>query len=234
MFCNWTITSTDGLWKSNDKGTFDKINESPNSIRFNSLVVTSNNVVYIGTFKGNGGIWTINLIEQLITINKPDTIDKSWPLYKGIVYNSGQKIDIKENLVASAKLDGNSITVPSTNVNIPVGEHTLVLTLKDKTFANVFGGDPNTGEITYKLWVKTSIVKKRHINYTTNTDDTDLTDLSLGFVSTSGNTNGCSIIQTKSKDGSVHNAPLITNFADSLIDHSNSYYIYTRNSWWKY
>ncbi|WP_342276468.1 hypothetical protein [Spiroplasma endosymbiont of Nebria brevicollis] len=69
-----------------------------------------------------------------------------------MIYNSVQKIDIKDKLVETATLDRNSIIVPSTNVNIPVGEHTLVLTLKDKKLASVFGGDPTTGQVTYKLW----------------------------------------------------------------------------------
>ncbi|WP_210753482.1 hypothetical protein, partial [Borreliella valaisiana] len=62
---------------------------------------------------------------MLLNVNKPDTFDKSWPLYSGIVYNSIQKIDIKENLVASAILDGKSQTVPKIGLDIPVGEHNL-------------------------------------------------------------------------------------------------------------
>lgn len=54
----------------------------------------------------------------------------------------------------------------------------------------LFDRDVSTGQVAYKLWVKTSIDKK-DIQYSTNQDDTDLTDLSLGFVSTAGNTNGC-------------------------------------------
>ncbi|MBP1528228.1 MAG: hypothetical protein H9Q65_03125, partial [Spiroplasma ixodetis] len=211
----YVSTNGDGLWKSNGKGAFDKINESPNNIMFNSLVVTSSNVVYMGTYKGNGGIWTINLIEQLIKVNKPDNFDKSWLLYSGIVYNSAQKIDIKENLVASATLDGKSQTVPKIGLDIPVGEHNLILTLKDKTLASVFGGEPNTGQVTYKLWVKTSIDKNK-IDYQTKIDDTQLY---TGLVSNTGNTKSKDIIQTKIKDGTgTHNASINLSLNDNLID----------------
>lgn len=66
-------------------------------------------------------------------------------------YNSEQKIDIKEKLVASAKLDNKSITIPTTDLDIPVGEHNLILTLKDeyKKDAKLFGG--NEGEVIYKI-----------------------------------------------------------------------------------
>lgn len=98
------------------------------------------------------------------------------------------------------------------------------MTLKDeyKKDAKLFGG--NEGEVIYKIWVKT-LIDKKDINYATNQADTDLTDLSLGFVSTSGNTADCPIIQTKSKDGSTHNAELMTELNDKLIDYQNSYYV---------
>ena len=88
-------------------------------------------------------------------------------------------------------LNGNSITVPSTDVNMPVGEHTLVLILKDeyKKYLYLFSGDVTTGQVTYKLLVKTSVDKSK-IGYETN----QYTDLLSGLVSDLGNTNGVLIL----------------------------------------
>ncbi|WP_174479960.1 hypothetical protein [Spiroplasma endosymbiont of Danaus chrysippus] len=209
-----------GLYKSNGTDEFTKVNEVPDDDVINSVLIAPNGVIYIGT--ENKGLYTINPINLLLKITKPDTFDKSWPLYQGIVYNSVQKMDIKENLVASATLDGKSITVPTTNLDIPVGEHNLILTLKDKALASAFGGDFNTGQVTYKLWVKTSIDKNK-IDYQTKIDDTQLY---TGLVSNAGNTNNAEIIQTKSKDGTGnHDASINIDFKDTLIDYKNSYFV---------
>ncbi|WP_252319118.1 WD40/YVTN/BNR-like repeat-containing protein [Spiroplasma endosymbiont of Lariophagus distinguendus] len=199
------------VYKSTDGNTFTAIFKIEKD-SITSLAVDKDNNVYVGTDKG---LYITNPINLLLKIIKPDTFDKSWPLYKGIVYDSIQKIDIKEKLVANATLDGKSITIPTTDLDIPIGEHNLILTLKDKSFASVFGGDVTTGQVTYKLWVKTSIDKNK-INYQTKIDDTELF---TGLVSNVGNTKNADIIQTKIKDGTGrHNAIINIGLNDTLID----------------
>ncbi|MBP1525259.1 MAG: hypothetical protein H9Q67_01940, partial [Spiroplasma ixodetis] len=219
---NIYIGTIAGLYKSNNGTDFELVNiKTGTSNEIRSLAII-NNTIYVGTY--NKGLYAINLIEQLIKINKPDTFDKSWPLYNGIVYSSTQKIDIKDNLVASATLDGKSITIPTTNLDIPIGEHNLILTLKDKTLATIFGGDTLTGQVTYKLWVKT-LIDKNQIDYQTKIDDTQLYN---GLVSNFGNTNNADIIQTKIKDGTgTHDASLNIDFKDILIDFdvNKSFYV---------
>lgn len=208
------------LWKSTNGINFQQVtNDIKNQIW--TITIDSNGTIWIGT--ENDGLWIINSINSLLKIYKPDTFEKSWLLYNGIVYNSVQKIDIKDNLVASATLDNKSITIPTTDLDIPVGKHNLVLTLKDKKLASIFGGDTSTGKVTYKLWVKTSIDKNK-IDYLTKIDDTQLYN---GLVSNAGNTNGADIVQTKSKDGTgKHDASLSIDFKDILInfDVNKSFY----------
>lgn len=80
-------------------------------------------------------------------------------------------------------------------IDIPSGEHTLILTLKDeyRQYLDLFSGDITTDQVKYKLWVK-RVIDKNKINYKTNVDDTDLL---TGLVSDLGNTNGSDIIQTE-------------------------------------
>ncbi|MBP1528560.1 MAG: hypothetical protein H9Q65_04890, partial [Spiroplasma ixodetis] len=212
--------TSQGLYKSVDGINFTEINET-NKEDISSIAITTDGTIYISIYKG---LYTINPINLLLNVNKPDTFDKSWPLYNGIVYSSTQKIDIKENLVASATLDGTSITIPTTDLDIPVGEHTLILTLKDKKLASIFGGDTSTGQVTYKLWVKTSIDKNK-IDYQTKIDDTQLY---TGLVSNAGNTKNADIIQTKIKNGTgTHDASINIDFKDILIDFdvNKSFYV---------
>jgi len=110
------------IYKSDDGIIFNKIYQIDHYIVVN---VTPDGKIYLGTEKSG-----LLIIDSLLKINKPNYLGN---LYNGIVYNSAQKIDIKEKLVASAQLDGSSITVPTTNLDIPIGEHNLILTLKDKT-----------------------------------------------------------------------------------------------------
>ena len=217
---NIYIGTVQGLYKSNNGADFELIDiKTGTSNEIRSLAII-NNTTYVGTY--DKGLYAINLIERLIKISKPDTFDKSWLLYNGIVYNSVQKIDIKDELVETATLDNKNITLPATDLDITVGEHVLILTLKDKSLASDFGGYTNTGKVIYKLWVKTTIDKEK-INYSTNIDDTDLLS---GLVSDLGNTNNAQIIQTRVKQGSsVHPATLSSNFDDILIDYKNSFYI---------
>lgn len=191
------------------------------------------NVTIKGVVKNWPYVYNSFVMQSISTQKSPvdisETIPKNYYLNtntKTFVYNKKQLISVNEKFIKSATLDLKNITIPTTDLEFTNGQHTLVLTLKDeyKQSAILFGGNENTGEITFNFWIKTSIDKK-NINYTTNHDDTDLTDLSLGFVSTSGNTINCPIIQTKSKDRSIHNAPLITNFTDVEIDYPNSYYV---------
>lgn len=116
-----------------------------------------NGTIYVGEYQG---LYKIDLIDNLLTLNQPNYIGDK---YDGFVYKNELKLDFKEQYLKSAMLDGNSITVPSTDVNIPVGEHTLVLTLKDeyKKYLDLFSGDVTTGQVTYKLWVKTLVDKSR-------------------------------------------------------------------------
>ncbi|MBP1527505.1 MAG: hypothetical protein H9Q66_06265, partial [Spiroplasma ixodetis] len=84
-------------------------------------------------------------------------------------------------------------------------------------------------QVAYKLWVKT-LIDKKDIQYSTNIDDTDLTDLSLGFIADvkEGKTtyHNSPIIETKNKDGTgTHNASLNIDFKDILIDYPNSFYV---------
>jgi len=220
---NIYVGTDKGLYKSNGINEFIIVDQIPNDAWVSDIAISYDGTIYVTT--QNKGLYVTNPINLLLKINKPDTFDKSWLVYKAIVYNSVQKIDIKEQLVSSARLDNKSITIPTIDLDIPVGEHTLVLTLKNKSLASVFGGDPITGQVIYKLWVKTKIIDTDKI-YSTNDDDTDLTDLSLGFISNFGNTNNCPIIETKSKDGTgIHDAFLIMNFNDKLIDFDNSFYV---------
>ncbi|WJG71311.1 WD40/YVTN/BNR-like repeat-containing protein [Spiroplasma ixodetis] len=201
------------IYQSNDGLSFNKIYQIDHYIVVN---VTADGTIYVGTEKSG-----LLIINSLLKLNKPNYLGN---LYNGIVYNSIQKIDIKENLVASAILDGKSQTVPKIGLDIPVGEHNLILTLKDKTLASVFGGDPNTGQVTYKLWVKTSIDKNK-IDYQAKIDDTQLY---TGLVSNTGNTNNADIIQTKIKNGTgTHNASINIDFKDILIDFdvNKSFYV---------
>jgi len=205
-----------GLYVLTDNSnTFNKVSDlSTYSIFF------SKNCVFFTNYSGdtNNGLCKIDLIDNLLTLNQPNYIGDK---YDGFVYKNEQKLDFKEQYLKSAMLDGNSITVPSTDVNIPVGEHTLVLTLKDeyKKYLDLFSGDVTTGQVTYKLWVKASVDKSK-ISYETNQD----TDLLSGLVSDLGNTNGCDIIQTKAKTG-THNATLKTLFNSKMFDEQKSFYV---------
>uniref|UniRef100_UPI0018EB2084 hypothetical protein n=1 Tax=Spiroplasma endosymbiont of Danaus chrysippus TaxID=2691041 RepID=UPI0018EB2084 len=192
------------IYQSNDGITFNKIYQIDHYIVVN---VNADGTIYVGTEKSG-----LLIINSLLKLNKPNYLGN---LYNGIVYNYAQKIDIKKNLVASATLDEKSITIPTTDLDIPVGQHTLILTLKDKKLASIFGGDTSTGKVTYKLWVKIAIDKNK-IDYQTKIDDTQLY---TGLVSNNGNTNGSDIIQTKIKDGTgTHNASINLSLTDTLID----------------
>lgn len=118
------------------------------------------------------GLYQIDLIDNLLILKQPDYLGNK---YDGFVYKNEQKLDFKGQYLKSAILDGNAITVPSTNVNIAVGEHTLILTLKNKyqQYLAAFNANPNTGQVIYQLWVKT-VINKNKINYATNVNDTDL------------------------------------------------------------
>lgn len=71
----YVSTNGHGLYKSTDGGnSFTTIENSPKNIRFNSLVITPNDVIYIGTFIG-GGVWAINLIEQFLKMCKKHKLD---------------------------------------------------------------------------------------------------------------------------------------------------------------
>jgi len=216
-------TEKNGLYQSTDGINFNQIHGIPNIIT--SLAITPNGTVYIGGYVGScGGLWAVNLLNLLININQPDYFDETRKKYDGVVYNKNQQIEIKNEYLEKAKLDGKPINIPAKDLDLVTGKHTLVLTLKDKYKANaiLFGGDNNTGEITYNFWVK-SAIDKNQINYSTNINTTDLL---TGLVSDLGNTNGYPIIQTRSKAGTgSHNATLKTMFDDQLIDYKNSYYI---------
>ncbi|WP_342276667.1 hypothetical protein [Spiroplasma endosymbiont of Nebria brevicollis] len=192
------------------------INKINNISEIFSVAVAPDGAVYVGT---NHGTWVVNLINLLLNINNNGFFNNK--IYSGVVYNKEQKIGIKDNFIESTILDSKNITIPVTDLDLTNGEHTLILTLKDeyKQNADLFGG--KDGQVTYKLWVKTSIDNDK-INYQTNKDDTDLL---TGLTSDSGNTNGCDIIQTRSKVGNVHPATLSSKFDDVLIDYPNSYYV---------
>ncbi|BDT05209.1 hypothetical protein [Spiroplasma ixodetis] len=201
------------IYQSTDGVTFNKIYQIDHYIVVN---VNADGTIYVGTEKSG-----LLIINSLLKLNKPNYLGN---LYNGIVYNSAQKIDIKEKLVAKATLDNKSITIPTTDLDIPSGEHNLILTLKDKTLATIFGGDVITGQVTYKLWVKT-LIDKNKIDYETKIDDTQLY---TGLVSNAGNTNMKDIIQTKIKDGTgTHDASLNIDFKDILIDFdvNKSFYV---------
>ncbi|CAB1054914.1 hypothetical protein [Spiroplasma endosymbiont of Danaus chrysippus] len=207
------------LYKSTDGTNFKSFSGIVEAIK---CVYLLNGSIYYttGNYDSNGDLFKANLIDNLLKVNKPDYFDN---LYDGLVYKNEQKIDIKDKFIANATLDGKSITVPTTNLDISTGEHTLFLTLKDeyKQYLDLFDGDFTTGTATYKLWVKTGI-NKNDIKYSTNKDDTELYS---GLVSNAGNTNGVDIIQTKNKNISVHQATLNSKFDDILIDYPNSYYV---------
>jgi len=209
------LGTNNGLYKSTDGINFNliKLGKKIENEAILSYMVDKNQNIYIGTIIG------LLKVDNSLKISKPKYQGK---LYNGFVYKNEQKIGIKENLVASATLDNKAITIPTTNLDIFAGEHILVLTLKDeiKQYAELFDG--KNGQITYKIWVKTSIDKDK-INYKTNIDDTDLL---TGLVSDLGNTNNAQIIQTRSKQGSgIHPANLNSNFDDILIDYKNSFYV---------
>ncbi|MBP1527342.1 MAG: hypothetical protein H9Q66_05415, partial [Spiroplasma ixodetis] len=207
------------LYKSTDGTNFKSISGIFESIK---CVYLLNGSIYYttGNYDSNGSLFKVNLIDNLLKVNKPDYFDN---LYDGLVYKNEQKIDIKNKFIASAKLDNKTVTVPTTDLDISTGEHTLFLTLKNeyKQYLDLFDGDVTTGTVTYKLWVKTAI-NKNDIKYSTNKDDTELYS---GLISNAGNTNGADIIQTKNKNISIHQATLNSKFDDILIDYPNSYYV---------
>ncbi|WP_342217484.1 hypothetical protein [Spiroplasma endosymbiont of Amphimallon solstitiale] len=221
----WVGTEKEGqhgsglLYKSTDGVNFKSLSGIVETIK--CVYLSDDNIYFTtGDYYTDGGLFKGHLINDLLKINKPDYWDS---LFDGFVYKNEQKLDFKEQYLKSAILDGNSITVPSTDVDIASGEHTLILTLKDeyRQYLDLFSGDITTGQVTYKLWVKTSIDKNK-INYKTNVDDTDLL---TGLVSDLGNTIGKPIIQTRSKQGSSHSATLNSKFDDILIDYPNSFYV---------
>ncbi|WP_252320404.1 hypothetical protein [Spiroplasma endosymbiont of Lariophagus distinguendus] len=109
-----------------------------------------------------------------------------------------------------------NITIPTTDLNILVGKHHLVLILKDEY--KVLSGN-KTGTINFVFFIKNQI---NELDYTTNIDDTQLYS---GLVSNDGNTDGANIIQIKSKVGSLHPANLYLAINDKLIDYRNSYFV---------
>ncbi|WDA55027.1 MAG: hypothetical protein PPFGHCPK_01508 (plasmid) [Spiroplasma endosymbiont of Drosophila atripex] len=201
--------------KSTDGINFTKIGNFGKEGIF-SIDVATDGTVYVGTIGTllmHGKLYKIDIINNLLTMNKPDYVgDKD----NGFIYKNEQKIGIKNNYLDKAILDNKNITIPTTDLNILVGKHHLVLILKDEYKA--LSGN-KTGTINFVFFIKNQI---NELDYTTNIDDTQLYS---GLVSNDGNTDGANIIQTKSKVGSLHPANLYLAINDKLIDYRNSFYV---------
>ncbi|WP_308150282.1 two-component regulator propeller domain-containing protein [Spiroplasma sp. AdecLV25b] len=216
------VGAGDGIYRTSNNGvTFNKVMEI--TVWATAIKIAPDGTIWVGT-NSNNGLYKIDLIDNLLTLNQPDYIGNK---FNGFVYKNEQKIDIKSNYLKSATLDGNALTIPSMNVPINVGDHTLILTLNNKDDCNqylgLFGGNATTGQVTFNFLIKNSINPIKELNYKTTTSDTDLL---TGLVSNMGNTNGNAIIQTRAKQGTgSHAATLNISLNSDMFNLEKSYYV---------
>ncbi|WP_375318072.1 WD40/YVTN/BNR-like repeat-containing protein [Spiroplasma endosymbiont of Virgichneumon dumeticola] len=114
--------SKDGTNFTSDTG----ISEIINDLYIYIYIYIYNGTLYFttGTYKTKRSLYKANLLDYLLDIKKSYYYGDK---YNGLVYNQEQKINIKQEYLKNDVLDGATITIPATNVNLDKGTHTLTL-----------------------------------------------------------------------------------------------------------
>ena len=201
-------TRQSSLYCSADQGqTFTQVSSVTSTGIFTIFQTTTGNVL-VGT---EDGIYKASCLFSLTTqtSQQPFYQAPNQPSQKQMLVSKGTLTLNVQSLPggSTVTLDGNSLTLPSSEQITQKGKHDLTV---------MIGGDTYD----YTIWIKTSI-NQDHVSYETKSD----TEWYSGLVSNKGNTNGWRIEKTKVKSGS-HQAGLTVNISDGdqIINWQQSFY----------